>query len=38
MTGESVTIACDQDRHDDCKDDMYGYKGEHVPCECKCHK
>jgi len=37
MTGDAFTNECFLDQHEDCKDDIVGYKGAHVACTCKCH-
>lgn len=38
MEGTAFTNECFMDNHDECKDDIRGYQGIHVPCDCKCHK
>lgn len=38
MDGMALTIKCALDKHSECDNDIIGYKGAHVDCDCKCHK
>lgn len=38
MTGEAETHECFTGKHEECRNDIKGYKGAHVDCTCECHK
>jgi hypothetical protein len=38
MTGDAFTNECYLGKHEDCRNDIIGFKGEHVNCTCSCHK